>query len=357
MSSDHNDGMKSTTGRIRPSRDRTMWSRLLLGLFVSAVAIVLATRGVEWSDVGTELANAQYVWLVPATLAIIAGQWLRGLRWRVLFGRDPSPTTTEAFLILSVGYLVSAILPMRPGDPVRAWLVGTRTQADGAQAFAAVLAERMLDLFTIAIMLALWLPEMGARLLASELGPGFWERPSLIRWGTLAVVAIVYFIAAAISRSAPVVARMVGGNSLARLAGRFIGGFRSLSELRSASIAGALSIAIWILGASGYWAVMRAFDLELGFWVAVFAMCATAVLAIIPSSPGYVGVFHYAVQISLSIAAGVPEHTALAYAVVLHALTIGVLVIIGVVALWALGLSWSGVTSRARAAVSETSAV
>lgn len=318
------------------------------GLVVSAIAIVLATRGVEWSDVAADLTGARYVWLVPAGLAVVAGQWLRGVRWKILFGRAPSPTTLQAFQILSVGYLVSAILPLRPGDPVRAWLAATRTDADGARAFAAVLAERMLDLFTVATLLALGLPEMAARLLTAELGPGPWEQPSLLRWATLAAVAGVYGTAAIVSRAEGTLFRAAGGGAAAAIAARFVGGFRALSEPRSAVLAAAMSLLIWLVGALGYWAVLRAFDLELGLWVAIFAMCATAVLAIVPSSPGYVGVFHYAVQVSLSLAAGVPEHTALAYAVVIHALTIGVLVAIGVAALWALGLSWTGVSAGAR---------
>ena len=356
------EGAAAATDSARPETDSgaarrgaSSTIRPIVGLAVSAGAIFLSVRGVAWSDVRVELADAHYLWLVPAALLIVAGQWLRGLRWRALFGRAPRPSRMDAVLILSVGYLVSAVLPFRLGDPARAWLAANRTDADAAEAFAAVLAERVQDLFTIVIMLALWLPDLGARLLTFQLGPGPWDRPALIRWGTLALVAVAYAAAFAISRSAPGVARMLGGGPPARMIGRFVGGFRPLSQAGSGLWSGALSIAIWMLGAAGYWTVMQAFDLRLGLSVAVFAMCATAVLAIIPSSPGYVGVFHYGVQTSLALAAGVPKHVALSYAVVLHALTIGVLVVLGVAALWMLGASWTGVTSGARASMPEAS--
>ena len=74
----------------------------------------------------------------------------------------------------------------------------------------------------------------------------------------------------------------------------------------------------------------------------------------LPSSPGYVGVFHSAVVLSLGRFAGIPKEVALAYAIVLHGLTIVILIGLGVVSLWLIGLSRRELGRHLRGAASES---
>src|SRR5512137_2489096 len=97
--------------------------RTWLGVAVSAVALYFAVRGVAWRDLWLQLAEADYWWLLPTVAVIIAGQVARSARWQVLFGDGPRPTLRDAFAILSIGYMVSALFPLRLGDWVRAWLI------------------------------------------------------------------------------------------------------------------------------------------------------------------------------------------------------------------------------------------
>jgi hypothetical protein len=75
---------------------------------------------------------------------------------------------------------------------------------------------------------------------------------------------------------------------------------------------------IWIIGALGAWALLRAVHLDLtlvaGWTVLVFVGFGIS----IPSAPGYVGVWHAAAVLALAIF-GVGQATALGYAVLYHA--------------------------------------
>lgn len=328
--------------------------RAWLGLGISAVALYFALRGVDWATLAEELGRADYAWLLPAAAAIVLGQGARAARWRFLFGAHPRPSLRDAFAILSIGYLVSAVFPLRLGDPVRAWLVETRTPADGAVALATVLVERVVDLLTILVLLAVIVPEPAARLLGQQLGPGPWSRPSTLLGLTLAAVALVYagmllasFFGPRLGRG---LARGLEALGLSRSRARRLGtaaaafatGLGALRRRRSAGLTAGASVGVWLIGALGYWLVARAFALELSYGGAVFVMCATAVFAILPSSPGYVGVFHSAVILALAIFARVPKEVALSYAIVLHGLTIVVLLGLGMVGLRMVGLSRHG---------------
>jgi len=334
--------------------------RFIFGMAVSLLAVAFAVRGVEFAGLASALADADYVWLIPATLAILVGQLLRSIRWQALFGDGPRPDLRNSFEILSIGYMVSAIAPARLGDPVRAWLVDVHTPAGGAEALATVLAERAIDFLTIAALLALWVPQQASGLLTDQMGPGVWSTPANLSILALALVlgvyagmiAVSYFGGVADRTTTQVLVRVGISESLSGRIGRFVGGFAEgfapLRSLKTAALVTTWTVAVWLIGALVYWLVLQAFDLQLPFSAAVFALGATALFAVLPSSPGYVGVFHTAIVLSLGMFSGVPKETALAYAIVLHALTIVILIVLGVVSLWLLGLSGSDLGQRLR---------
>jgi hypothetical protein len=137
---------------------------------------------------------------------------------------------------------------------------------------------------------------------------------------------------------------------LAGLLGRFLMALGGLKRPRTAAKVAAWSVAVWLLGGLQFWLVMNAFGLGQSFAVAMFALGATALWAILPSSPGYLGVFHHAIRVALPfIAPAVTAGQALSFAVVLHAMGILLLVVLGAVGLVMLGASLPDLLRRSGA--------
>jgi uncharacterized membrane protein YbhN (UPF0104 family) len=252
------------------------------------------------------------------------------------------------------------VFPLRLGDPVRAWLIDARTPAGGAEAFATVLAERAIDFLAIAALLAVWVPQLASALLVGTLGPGPWSEPLQLSGLALGLVVVVYagmilvsyFGGAAGRATATLLARFGASTPLSRRVGGLVAGFaHGFAPLRSPRTAAAVTgwtVAVWLVGALVYGLVMRAFDLQLPFEAAIFVLGATAIFAVLPSSPGYIGVFHSAITLALALYGGVEHETALAYAIVLHAMTIVILIALGVGAMWSIGLSSGDLGDRLR---------
>jgi uncharacterized protein (TIRG00374 family) len=325
--------------------------RFWLGMAISVAALYVAVRGIDWTALFTSLATADYVWLIPSAAVIVIGQVARAVRWQVLFGDSPRPGGRDAFAILSVGYLVSGILPLRLGDPVRAWLVGTHTPASGTVAFGTIMVERAVDLLTVLVLLAVLVPVHASRLLHGQLGAGPWSSPANLGVMTLGLVGLVYLGFVVISHLGARTGRMTT-TALARIGvsearadrvgsgvAGFAEGFGMLRRPRYAALTAVWCVIVWLLGGLQYWFVMFAFHLDLPYSAAVFVLCGTAIFAILPSSPGYVGVFHLAVKLTLAIVAGIPPAIAVSYAIVLHGLTMVVLLSMGLVGLRMIGLS------------------
>jgi len=73
----------------------------------------------------------------------------------------------------------------------------------------------------------------------------------------------------------------------------------------------------------------------------------TTVGMLVPSSPGYVGVFHYLVTVAL-VPFGVPKDLALSFALVWHGVNYLTLCLSGLVALWLHGTSLGEATRQFR---------
>jgi uncharacterized protein (TIRG00374 family) len=305
---------------------------------------------VAWADVRTHLASADYAWLVPAVVLIVSGQVARAARWIALFGDSARPNLRDAFAILSVGYMISNVMPLRLGDPVRAWLVGTRTPGDAAEALSTVVSERVVDLLTILLLLAVANAESGAALISEVTGGTLHlAARELAVAATLLVLAAVVGLAT-LSTVADVVGETVTrfshrwlprrATQLGRGVSRFLGAFRVMRQPRHALRIGFLSLVVWLIGAAGFWLVGQAFALGITYQAALFAMCAAALFAaFLPPSPGYVGAFHAAVQRSLALYSGTALSAGLSYALVLHAVTFVMLIAMGLVGLWMLGMT------------------
>jgi hypothetical protein len=88
------------------------------------------------------------------------------------------------------------------------------------------------------------------------------------------------------------------------------------------------TVIVWVIPAVITWAIFRALDLELP-WIAAWVVLSFVGLGIaIPSAPGYIGVFHAAATIALTIF-GVPTTAAFGFALLLHASQIVPVTIVG----------------------------
>jgi uncharacterized membrane protein YbhN (UPF0104 family) len=86
------------------------------------------------------------------------------------------------------------------------------------------------------------------------------------------------------------------------------------------------------------WAAAQALHLELPISAIILAVIMTTLGMLVPSSPGYIGVFEYLVILALA-PFSVPKEQALGFALVWHAVNYLTLSLSGVVALWVHGTS------------------
>lgn len=289
-----------------------------IGLALSAGFLWLALRNVEWAGVGAAWRAARLDLLLAGT-ALLVGSWVvAACRWRLLLSGVEGLRVRDTFAYILIGYLANTILPLRLGDLARASLIGRKKNVGISRSLGSIAIERLMDvLMLVALTLALM------RVL---------EIPAPIQAGLTGMVAaglvgLVGLMAVSLNRKhLPRLTAFLARIMPHRLADRvttLLGNFSSGADVlhRPAGFLAvvALSAGVWLAAGLGTLAWVTAFHLDVPWYAGFFVLVMVNLGSAIPSSPGYIGVYHYLAMLALSL--WTPDRSAaLAYAIGTHAL-------------------------------------
>ena len=304
-----------------------------VGTGVSAGAIALTIRGLHLGDVADALGETSIGWLALAVAASLVSYYPRVKRWRVLFYPTEIKSDGDLFGAMTVGYMLNNLLPLRVGELGRAFVIGKTEGVDAVQALSTILVERLLDILVLFAMLLVLLPFVDE--------PG-WATGVALVLGIGALVFTAVLAAAAIAR------RRVSA-ALKRLFRRAPEGLRGrLERWLDAALAGLVilshprvlvkalvwSVVGWGVSSVFVYGCLLALGIHLSYAAPLFVMIAVNLGMAVPSSSGYVGVFHAIVIEALTEVFSVNRERAAALAIIAHGVFFFVPVFLGAAYLW-----------------------
>jgi len=328
-----------------PHVTRRLWTdpKILIGLVLSGLLTWLALRGMDVGNIATVMARVELpalFWSIFLTYFVL---WLRSVRWRLLLGGVGPISLRHVFEASLLGYMINYILPIRVGELVRAYLVGTHGGFSRSAALATVVVERVIDVLSILVIFAcispfMALPEGHGKLVEILQGGAFLL--SLAGIGALLMILVfrrhTEFLANLLVRwfgnIAPGIARQ------AWRIGAFTQGLRWGRGYGPLLWLGVLTILIWALTVAQILVLAQGMGLDLPWIAGWLVLVALAVGVSLPSAPGMVGTFHYAALVVLLIYS-VPRPEALSYAILLHAVSVVPTVGLGLLFTWLGGMS------------------
>lgn len=314
-------------------------ARFWLGLVISAACLYFAFQGIQFDKLLDALIGINWLWMLAATLVFLVSYAGRVFRWQLLF-HPHKPRWGKMFHALNIGYLLSNLLPARLGDLVRAYWIGETENVSKARALSTVVVERLGDGLTVVLLLAVtafFVPNIPEE-----------ARQGALVTALVGVGGVLFLLGLSFQkeRGMKILHRLVAplpflsSPRLWRALEALIDGFAILRSPREIGAVVVWSIFVWITGGLVYWTVMSAMALPAGLAAAFLVMLVTSLVVIVPSSPGYIGVFHYVAQLTLVNVFGVDKSAALSYAIVVHALTYLWLIALGMYSMWHEGLSY-----------------
>lgn len=333
---------------------RRYWRVMLLGAVVSIVALYVLIANVDLNLLAAALKDARYIFILPSAALIVLGLFTRALRWRVmLFAALP---LRRAFSILNVSYMVNAVVPFRAGELARAWLASrNEPPVPMFQSFSTIVVERLLDTLAVLIILALALT---ASPLPPELRAAAAFFAPLVLLGFLVLILLSANRARALRWANALAGRITvlqRGHLLTWFAS-FLDGLRPLTTPKPLLLVLGWTFVSWCFSLASGYVLMAAFYPEPN-WAAVALFTAAASFAVaVPAVPGNVGTWEASVVFSLTaMGFGVPYETALAFAVVLHALNLIVFGVLGVIGFVQEGVSLEQLSQGVRSAQQSSS--
>jgi len=312
----------------RLTRRSTIFALLLTIILV--VGVVRAAASFDLTEVAASLNRANVAWLLVAFAASWATFPLRGLRWRLILSASGLTISRRAATeILTLSFWVNCVLPAKMGDVYRGWLLKRNGATSFGNAVGTVVAERLVDLATVALLGAAStfvafggkLPPTALALTAIALG---------VAAATLLLLVARGF-AAALIYALPIPDAIKSGftNAAASL--------RAGSGGRVIRTALPFSLAIWIGESVRLAAVAMALGLfmvnpsagQIGIASTVFVALVSAVLTVVPFTPAGIGIVEAGMVGILVALFGFTPESAIALALLDRLVGVGSLVLVG----------------------------
>ncbi|MBW1999151.1 MAG: flippase-like domain-containing protein [Deltaproteobacteria bacterium] len=310
--------------------------KLWTGLFLSAVFMYLALRGVDLGRVWAVIKSAH-----PFYILLIVGLTffqfvVRTWRWAILL----EPIKTTGFLnrlsTTLIGFGANSIFPARMGEFIRANYLGHRERISASSAFGTIVVERLFDGFTLLLILVIGLlgTEFTAewRSVSEKLRiTGFILLPSYLVF--LMFLLCLRYRTGYFLKLFDRLLFFLPSSPRARIINaveNFSLGIVLVKNPLKWILIVFYSLLVWFLNLYQVEFVENALGLDLPFLAAFLIMSMASFGVMIPSAPGYVGTFHLSVQYGF-IFFGVGKEEALSAAILWHAVVFFPTIMFGLV--------------------------
>jgi glycosyltransferase 2 family protein len=289
----------------RPSARKTR-AYTWIGYAVSVACLVWVLYDFHVREALHELANVSWRWVALGIVLDVVSYVVQGVRWKLLLSPFGSVKTKHAIRAVFVGLFANVLFPLRPGEPIRAYLIANSEDLGFVTVVGSVLVERLIDFVVTTAGLGL------AVVLLSVPLPAHW-RAALDILGILTLFLLGIFVALIIYielRFAGDPRRMYGGK---RVPGKLMSALVGLHAMgTSASFYPAVltSILMPFCQMLALWAMMKSYRFGLPFIAVVVVLLLINLGVSLPNAPANVGSYQFFCVLGLSIFVVVDRNTA-----------------------------------------------
>jgi hypothetical protein len=288
----------------------------VIGAVIGLALLVWALTNLDWSQIGTTLRSARYVFLFPAALAMLGMFAIRAIRWKMLLnplGSLDLPTVGAGVLI---GYFGNFALTANAGELVRTYVLSKNEGLSKSSVLASIVVEKTLDVSVLVAFLLILSLTMAL--------PPWMEHLGTIA-GAMSVVACAFLIF--LPRFAKRVASWIRdqvsrvSTSLAaqieRLIDSFASGTQAWAQGGTLISTIVLTCLTWPLLALAFYFIGESLGLSISRLAYLLLVTLITLGAIVPALPGQVGTLEFLVAGGLAVFS-VSKEQALSFAILLR---------------------------------------
>lgn len=294
----------------------------------------LAVKDIDFGELVIVLKGANYLWAIVPIPIIILSHFIRALRWKTILKpiQDPGPTI-NLFSAVMVGYFFNSIFP-RLGELVRPYVYAKRQKTSVSSAFATIIVERVIDVFTLGFLFVIAF--IISRHKIVTMLPGI-DSERIIYFSIFILVILVFgFYPPFVNVVLRIFVKPLSDKLYERLSDMFIKfrkGFTIIKTPGSYIRLTVESLLIWVCYALPMYIMFYCFDfhtyIDVELADALFLVIVSGIGVTIAPTPSGIGVMHFLIMYAMMGLYGLREETALAYATINHAVGLMVQITVG----------------------------
>jgi uncharacterized protein (TIRG00374 family) len=314
------------------------------GVAVSVLCLFLAFRKTHFGEIRSAFSEAQYLYLIPATLCTLLSFYVRAYRWKFLMRPLKNAGTASLFSSTMIGFMANNLLPARLGEFIRAYAVGKKEGVSKTASFATIVVERVLDVLVLLTLFGILLLTMP---LPRELKVGGYFALVLNVVCLIALFALLIFPSRTLSLVKAISKPLPGKleHRVSRLVMSFGQGLEVFKMGKEILYSLVLSYVVWFLAALVVYFSLLSVELSLPATATILVLVILSLGVMIPSSPAYIGPIQYFSVLGLSVF-GVQKTTGLAFSILYHSTQFFPVTLLGLFYLWKENLSMREITTK-----------
>lgn len=270
------------------------WFNLIIGIVVSVIFIYLSFRRVHIGEIIYSLKNVDYIWIFPNMAVVILAMIIRSIRWKYLLANIRQFRMRRLFPSVMIGFMANNVLPARLGEFIRAYSLGTTSGESRSAIFATVVIERIFD--SLALLAIFWLVIL------------FVPFPSAVKkFGIITAVinvAAIIFLVFLKQKGKKAIGKIMRifaflperiTEKISHILNNFAEGLNIFDRAKILGIVTFWSVILWIITALSNYFIFVSFGIYPPVVASFILLLFVAAGVMLPSAPGFVGVFQAAV--------------------------------------------------------------
>ena len=276
----------------RPERRKIpKWLPQILGYSLSAGCLFWVLHGYPINEVGPTLRSLDWRWVMLAVVADLSVYVAHGWRWVTLLSPVSRLSLWRTVQAIYIGLFANEVLPLRTGEVIRCYLLAHWNDLRLSLTFASWAVERIIDGIWIVI----------AFLLTASFVHGI--PPRVTFWVQVLAVLLMLCVGALswiVMHKHHAHAGLIEGRWTVMLR-HIVEGLHLMGNPRTLGLTVAISLLYFALEVLFVFALMRAYRLDLSFWIAGGVLTILRLITMVPNAPGNLGVSNFACVVALSL--------------------------------------------------------
>ena len=335
-----------------------------IGIIISLVCLWFFLKRIDWGLVYPVLMSTNIKYVVFALAISFSSFLIRAFRLQYMLFPIKKVSINNMISVTLVSFMANIILPARVGEIVRATLITKKEDIKFGSSFSAIIIERIFDtlaliIFTgIVFFLFVYFTKDNVALSFQKTGlndqiiyNNSFMDTILIFMGIFSGVSFAVLIFFGFLIKYPSKLKLIFSKiffwipklireKASTLMDSFVDGLQMLHSKKRFLFLIVFSIPILIIGSFTIYILSLSISMQVPLIGAGFILVCISFAVALPQAPGFIGVFHFAVEKSLSML-GVDVYNAQSFAILLWFVTVIPIIVYGLIALWYQGWNFN----------------